>query len=247
MTQLRLESVSKACPHRRATRPAVSDVSFEVCAPEFMAIYAGPRSGKSTLLRIAAGIEAPDSGSVRYNGRDIASMSERELAEYRLRTAGWVSDGRPSLAGFRAVDYVAAPALATGADGRMAAGSAHQALREVDADYCSDAWLHELSESERVRIQLARALIRRPRILLADEPAASLGVMEKRAMLRLLRELAHEQDMAVVVTASDLSELLGVTRIVRLISDGGVVDHEPAAPPLGQLVDFPGRRRSSDA
>jgi ABC-type lipoprotein export system ATPase subunit len=247
MTQLRLESIGKTYVQGGALHRAVSDISFDVCAGEFIAIYGGPRSGKSTLLRIAAGIEAPDTGSVRYDGRDLGSMSERELADYRLGTVGWVSDRRPSLPGFRAIDYVAVPALGAGADPLDAASRARDALREVGAEYCANTALLELSESEHPRVQIARALVRHPSVVLADEPVAGLGVSESRAILRLLYKLAHDENMAVVVSASDMTELLGVDRLVWLASGGGAVEHHPESVQRGQLVEFPGGRRRSDA
>lgn len=246
MTTLRLDSVSKAYLRGRRVFRALSDVSLEVSAGEFVAVHGEPRSGKSTLLRIAAGIEPPDSGRVTYAGRELASMSETELADYRLRGAAWVCASRPSLTGYRALDFVALPALPAGSDRRQAEATAYAALRFAGAEECADAPLDELSESERQRVAIAQAVVGKPRILLVDEPAAGLGLSESRAILGLLRELAQGSGLAVLITASDASELLGATRVLGLLSGGRIVDPAPYSGRAGAVVEFP-RRRAHDA
>jgi putative ABC transport system ATP-binding protein len=220
----------------------LSDVSLEVCAGDFVAIHGEPRSGKSTLLRIAAGIERPSAGKVIYGGCDVTSMSDRELADYRRVTAAWVCAARPSLPGYRALDLVALPLLPAGGERRRAEREAQAALRMAGAEYCADAVLDELSESERQRVAVAQAIVRRPRLLLVDEPAAGLGVMESRAILDLLRELARSHDLAVLITASEASELLGAGRVLGLLSGGRLVHPEPEEGAGGDLLEFPGSR-----
>jgi ABC-type lipoprotein export system ATPase subunit len=247
MTTLRLESVSKTYVRGRLLRRALADVSLEVSAGEFIAIHGEPRSGKSTLLRVAAGIETPDAGRVIYGGRDLGSMSDAELADYRLRGVAWVSASRPSLPGYRALDVVALPLLAGKGERGAAESRAHDALRTAGAEDCFDAGLEELSESERQRVSIAQAIVRRPEMIVADEPVAGLGVTESRAILDLLRELAHRHGMGVVVTASEASELLGASRILGLLSGGRLVDPEPEGRPGGDVVEFPRAPRARDA
>jgi ABC-type lipoprotein export system ATPase subunit len=224
MTKLRLESVSKTYLRGRTLRRALSEVTLEVRLGEFVAVLGEQRSGKSTLLRVAAGVERPDSGSISYCERDLASMSERELADYRLHAVAWVCGSRPPLAGYRVLDYLALPALAAGGDRHAARRSAHDALETAGADDCSDAGLEELSEGERQRVEIAAALVRHPRIILADEPVAGLGAIEAREILGLLRDLAERGDRAVLMTASDAAELLGASRVVGLLSRGRLLE-----------------------
>lgn len=245
--ELRLDSVSKAYVRGRTVRRALSDVSLVVGPGEFIAIHGEPRSGKSTLLRIAAGIEPPDSGRVLYGGRDLASMSDRDLAAYRSRIVAWVSASRPSLPGYRAIDFVALPTLAPGGDRAEAQSKAYEALRVAGAEDCCDAALDELSESEAQRVAIAQAIVRQPRILVADEPAAGLGVTESRAILDLLRGLSQRHGLSVVVTASEASELLGARRVLGLLSGGRIVDPGPDGPRLGDVVELPPRPQARDA
>jgi putative ABC transport system ATP-binding protein len=246
MTHVRLEGVSKTYLRGRRVCRALSDVTLDVRAGEFVAIHGEPRSGKSTLLRIAAGIEPPDSGRVSYDGRVLAAMSDRELARYRLGAAAWVCAHRPWLPGYHALDFVALPVLAGGAQRSIADGKAIEALRFAGAEECSDAPLDELSESERQRVAIAQAVVRHPRVLLVDEPAAGLALTEARAILDLLRDLAHRHELAVLITASDVSELLGATRVLGMLAGGRIVD--PGADVEGgHLVAFPRRPRARDA
>jgi putative ABC transport system ATP-binding protein len=247
VNELRLENVSKVYARGRRTREALHQVSFEVHPAEFVAIHGEPRSGKSTLLRVAAGIEAPDSGRVIFGGRDLVSMSDRELSDYRLRSVAWVSSARPAFPGYRALDFVALPRLAAPRHRRDAHARAHEALELTGADELGDATLDELSESEAQRVAIAQAVVRCPRIVLADEPAAGLGVTEARAILDLLRGLSQQHGMGVLLTASDASELLGANRVLGLLVGGRLVAPPAPANEGADLVHFPRRPRTGDA
>jgi len=224
----------------------LTEVSFEVRSGEFVAVLGEPRSGKSTLLRIAAGIEAPDSGRVVFDDRNLASMSDRDLSDYRLRSVAWVA-ARPALPGYRALDFVALPLLAASHDRREADTQAYDALQLAGAEECSDATLDELSESEAQRVAIAQAVVRWPKFVLADEPAAGLGVTQSRAILDLLRSLSQKHGLGVLVTASDASELLGANRVLGLLVGGRMVDPPAAAEDGATLLEFPRRPRAEDA
>jgi putative ABC transport system ATP-binding protein len=239
MTQLTLESVSKAYRRGRGIQQALTDVSLTVSSGELVAVHGEPRSGKSTLLRIAAGIESPDRGLVRYDGRELARMGGRDLAEYRRDAVAWVAASGPSLPGYRARDYVALPALAAGASVRGARSAADEALQLAGAGGCADAGLDELSDTEARCVAIAQALVRRPRMLLADEPVYGLGAVESRRILALFRTLVVERHFGVLVTATEASEVLGATHVVGLSGGGRMLD--PTPDNVAAVLEFPAR------
>jgi ABC-type lipoprotein export system ATPase subunit len=213
-------------------------VSFEVWPGELVAILGQRRAGKTTLLRIAAGIEGPDQGVVRLDGEALgplaASARTRRLRDVGYAPKGWrVASGKPVL------DHVALPLLAAGRPLVTAHAKAHEALERVGAPHhCATARAGELAPIDEARIALAQALVREPRLLLVDEPGVMAAPAERDELLRLLRELAAERPrLALVVTARDVAGVGGARRILAL--DDGVL-RGASEPPSAEVVPFPG-------
>lgn len=210
---------------------------MEVAADDFIGIWGPRRSGKTTLLRVAAGIEMPDSGAVCFDGHLLTHMGSGERARV-LRTHGIAhvsGDWRPQL-NQPCIDNVAMALLGDRVSLREARPLARHALERVDAGSCAEAWTGRLSVGERVRVALARGLIREPRLLLVDEPAISPSPIECQELYALLRSLAGEKGRAILIASADLDALEGARRIMS-ISDGALrsMDSE------GVVVPFPSR------
>src|SRR5512142_2354641 len=193
MTLLALERIRKSYWRGRHELVVLDDVSFEIEPGEFVAIFGQRAAGKTTLLRIAAGIESPDAGTVRFGGRDLRGGRVKRLAGIDARIS-WVGRQGPFASGMRMLDHVALPLL-----GSLAADEAERhaarALKRVGASDLAGARWAELSDAERTLVTIAHAIAREPALLLADDPTSGLGVEERETVLGLLRSIVEEQGM----------------------------------------------------
>jgi putative ABC transport system ATP-binding protein len=208
---LELENVSKRYRDGQRERIVLNDVSLEIGAGELVAVWGTRRSGRTTLLRIAAGIEAPDSGSVRFQGHDLAGGEQRSLGE----GIGFV---RKRLRGNEEQDVleqVAAPLLARGVSVERARELAREALSRAGAQECLTSRVSELGSGETLRVALARTLCLSPALLVLDEPVATVELGERDEILALLRTLARD-GVAVLFSAGEPSELAGAQRALTL-------------------------------
>jgi ABC-type methionine transport system ATPase subunit len=215
----------------------LDDVTFEVWPGEIVAILGQRRAGKTTLLRIAAGIEAPDAGVVRLDGEALGRLGASTRTR-RLRAVGFAAKEWRIASGKPVLDHVALPLLAEGRPLVTAQAKAHEALERVGAAHCAGALAEELSPADATRATLAQALMREPRLLLVDEPGAMAEPDEREELLRLLRDLAAERpQMALVMTARDVVGVAGARRILTL--DDGLL-RGASEPPSADVVPFPG-------
>jgi ABC-type lipoprotein export system ATPase subunit len=240
MTLLSLDGVAKRYTRGYRVVAALDDVSLEIDRGDFVAIWGASRSGKTTLLRVGAGVERPDAGAVRYDGRDLARLSRRERARLLLDEIGCVWQTGRITRGLSVLDHVALPRFKERGH-TQARREAHDLLERVGAAQSRHARWHELTDGERTRVALAHALIRRPRLLLADEPTANLNMIERDQLLGLLRSVAEEAGVAVLMTAPDAPTTLKSTRLMAL-AEGRLV--KPRSEQRGELIDFPGGRAS---
>jgi ABC-type lipoprotein export system ATPase subunit len=247
-TILRIERVSKRYPRAGKSRLALQDVSIELHAGHVAGIFGASGSGKTTLLRIAAGLEAPDSGSVAYKGERLDLMSARAQRRYRRREAGCVWGTQPWASGLSVLEHVALPLLVDGHDYRSAERLARKFLSACEAEHCIGVEPAKLSDGERQRVAIARALVIEPRLILADAAVSNLSLIEQEALMRLLRSLAREAKVAVLITDTGAGAMLGADSILYL-REGKLAGDDPAAQE-GEVVWLPGaapRRSSADA
>jgi len=242
MTLLSLAGVTKRFARGYREVEALAGVDLDVEPGDFVAIWGGSRSGKTTLLRVAAGIEAPEVGTVTFDGQDLAARSRRERSRLLLTDIGCVWQTGRITRGLSVLDHVALPRFKerTHAQARR---EAHDVLERVGVAQSANARWHELSDGERTRVALAHALIRRPRLLLADEPTANLNMIEREQVLGVLRSVADEAGVAIVMTAPDAPNLLQSHRLMSL--DGGRLI-KPRSEQRGTLIDFPGARSAGE-
>jgi len=235
MTLLSLAGVTKRFARGYREVEALAGIDLDVEPGDFVAIWGGSRSGKTTLLRVAAGIEAPDAGSVTFDSKDLASRSRRDRARLLLTDIGCVWQTGRITRGLSVLDHVALPRFKERAHAQ-ARREAHEMLERVGTPQAATARWHELTDGERTRVALAHALIRRPRLLLADEPTANLNMIEREQVLGVLRSVADEAGVAIVMTAPDAPNLLQSHRLMSL--DGGRLI-KPRSEQRGTLIDFP--------
>jgi ABC-type methionine transport system ATPase subunit len=217
---------------------ALADVSLDVSPGEIVVIAGGRRSGKTTLLRVSAGIELPQAGVVRVRGRRITGVSGGARAR-RTRVIGYMPKEMKLVAGKRVVDHIALPLLAERVALQTAIARAHETLDRVGAMDLAAAVPHELTAGQQALVALARALVRRPALLLADEPGAKAEPDDRDRILRLLQSLASESaDLGLVVSTRDEVGAIGATRVLSM-SDGRLT----SARGHGRVIPLPARAR----
>ncbi len=245
MSVLSLEKVCKRYPDGRREMSVLHNVSFEVNEGDFIGVWGMRRSGKSTLLRVAAGREPPDEGLVCFDGDEILRMSPDRRA--RLQRNGGIgllaADWRPTR-NKPVVEHVALPLLSEGISLREARRPAWAALERVGIADCAHVLADRLSNNQRVRVALAQALVRQPRVLLVDEPAVFMRPSEGVEFYSLLCSLGRDLSLALVIASEDIAPIRTARRMFSI--DSGSLR---AMEEQGTLVQFPeraqqGRQRS---
>lgn len=226
MVILRFEQVCKSFRRREGSKLALDRVSFELERGQIIGIFGPSGAGKTTLLRVAAGLEAPDSGSVTYNDERLDEMSTAQRRRYRRRDVGCVWAGQPWMPGLSVCEHVELPLLIDGCENRTVDRLARKFLLACEADECADLMPDELSDGERRRAAIARALIIEPRLLLVDGAVSGLSIVEQEQIMELLAALAHEAKVAVLVADTNADQLLRVDPIVYM-RDGKLIGAEP--------------------
>jgi len=221
MSLLRLEGVSKRYRRGRREVVALDDVSLAIEPGELVAVWGMPRSGRTTLLRVAAGLEQPDGGAVRFGGAELTAGHDDGLAP----GIGFVHVGLAGAGGESILDQVAMPLLARGVPPEVARGRAQLQLERVGAGACAPLQLRELEPTERVRVAIAQALVTAPRLLLVDDPTRHVDLLEREAVLLLVRSIA-DGDVAVLMTTGEAMGVSGVDRALTI--SGGVLRSEAA-------------------
>jgi ABC-type multidrug transport system ATPase subunit len=231
---LELDRVSKCYRHGSLRQQALREVSLELDRGELVVVWGLRRSGRSTLLRIAAGVQAPDCGEVRFEGRPLSgSGALAEGIAYCVRGFHG-SEGQP------VIEELIFSQLALGASPATAKKRAWSVLERVGASKCAQLRPYELDSAEAIKASIARALVREPSLLLIDEPTSGVELLQRTAIFALLRSLAAE-GVAVLTSVGESTGLYGADRVLAL-SGGDLRGH--VAPELAPVVDLPLRATS---
>jgi len=203
MADLVVEHIGKSFPTRSGPLDVLRDVSLSLTAGHNAAILGPSGSGKSTLLFIIGTLDGPTSGSVRLNGTDPFSLAETQLADFRNRHIGFVFQDHYLLPQLTVLENVLIPAMADGSPPTTTVERARELLRRVGLAERLDHRPAELSGGERQRAGVARALLLKPALVLADEPTGNLDRKSAAAIGDLLVEMQREEPtMLLVVTHS---------------------------------------------
>ena len=211
MADLVVENVTKEFATRAEPLVVLKGASFTLSAGENLAILGPSGSGKSTLLYIIGTLDRATSGRVEVQGQDITQLTEPQLADFRNQRIGFVFQDHHLLPQCSLLENVLLPTIANGAATSQAVERAQMLLDRVGLSQRLDHRPAELSGGERQRAAIARALILRPAVLLADEPTGNLDRTSAAAVGELLLEMQRtENTMLVVVTHSqELAALFG--------------------------------------
>jgi putative ABC transport system ATP-binding protein len=219
------------------TVEALRGVSLTIERGDYAAVVGPSGSGKSTLMHLLGGLDRPTTGILRVGGRDIASMSEDELASLRNRTIGFVFQAFQLLARTSALDNVGMPLVYRGARRAERRRRAAEALERVGMGHRLEHRPNELSGGEQQRVAIARALVGEPQVLLADEPTGNLDTRTGEEVMLLLERLNAEQGVAVVLVTHDREVADRARRQVRVRD--GLLEH-PASGTGPQLPERAG-------
>jgi len=202
-------------------------IGLEVRCGEMTAIVGKSGTGKTSLLQILGGLDRADSGSIRYNGEELAAKSEQELSRFRNRTVGFVFQFHHLLPEFTALENVMMPGFIAGLPAREVRERALRLLARVELSERSDHKIGELSGGEQQRVAIARAMLMAPPLLLADEPTGNLDPLTGASVFALIREMNHDLGLATVMVTHNY-ELAGQMDRCLLLQDGVLREIEAA-------------------
>ena len=215
---IEIEHINKSYGQLQVLR----DVSVTIDKGEIVSIVGPSGAGKTTLLQIIGTLDAPESGSVRYDGVDVLKLRDRELARFRNRNIGFVFQFHQLLPEFTTAENIAIPALI---GGMRQSDAYRRAMELLDFMGLADRSQHkpaQLSGGERQRVAVARALMNSPEVILADEPSGSLDSQNKQELHKLFFRLRDELRQTFVIVTHDESLACDTDRIIHM-SDGRIV------------------------
>jgi putative ABC transport system ATP-binding protein len=224
-----LEGVSKDYGAGASTVHALRDVSLSLPAGVLCVVHGRSGSGKTTLLNMVGGLDRPTAGRVVVDGREVSSLGEEQLVEYRRDVVGFVFQAFGLIPILTAAENVEVPLRLRRADPSVRDARVHELLHLVDLGDRAHHRPPELSGGEQQRVAIARAHGNEPRLLIADEPTGQLDSHRAKLVMTLLRRLVHERNVLAIVATHDPLIMDLADHLVEL-RDGDVVSEEDATP-----------------
>lgn len=197
-------------------------VDIEVADGEFVSIIGASGAGKTTLLQIIGTLDTPDDGSLEVDGTNVLQLRGNALADFRNKHVGFVFQFHQLLPEFTALENVQIPALIARRNKKEAEAEAKEILCRLGLENRLDHKPAALSGGEKQRVAVARALINKPSLILADEPSGSLDSRNKEEMHKLLLSLKQELGLTVLVVTHDQSLAAVSDRVVEM-KDGLII------------------------
>ncbi|PYV73302.1 MAG: ABC transporter ATP-binding protein [Acidobacteria bacterium] len=225
---LRVEGLRKSFRSGASELVLFDNLSFELARGEMLAIVGASGTGKSTLLHILGALDKPSAGEIYCAHLRLSSLSENAAADFRNREVGFVWQFHYLLPEFTALENVAMPLLMRGATKSETEKEATQWLAEVGLSERAHHRAGKLSGGEQQRAALARALITRPKILLADEPTGDLDSRTADAVFQLISRLHRDYQLSSLIATHNFGFARGCHRVLRL-ENGRIEEVEPAS------------------
>ncbi|MDE6039113.1 MAG: ABC transporter ATP-binding protein [Paramuribaculum sp.] len=198
-------------------------IDLSIGRGEIVSIVGPSGAGKTTLLQIMGSLDRPDSGQVNYDGTDLFSLSERRLAQFRNRNIGFVFQFHQLLPEFTLEENVAIPAMIGGESRSAAIDKARRLISYLGLSERSSHKPAQLSGGERQRAAVARALVREPKVILADEPSGSLDSHNREELHRLFFDLRRDLGQTFVIVTHDDNLAAQADRTVEM-RDGQITE-----------------------
>lgn len=199
-TVIQMQNVAKLYKMGEETVHALRGISFKVSQGEFLSIMGPSGSGKSTCMNMIGCLDRPTSGAVEISGKNTSEMTEKELADLRNRTIGFVFQQYHLLAGLSVLENVMLPLRYQGIKKADRISLAKKALEQVNLSDRLNHRPHELSGGQKQRVAIARAMVTNPHIILADEPTGALDSKTGKQVMQLFREINKNGTTIIIVT-----------------------------------------------
>jgi putative ABC transport system ATP-binding protein len=225
---IRLEHIRKTYQMGTVEINALRDVSLDILPNQYVAIMGPSGSGKSTLMNMLGCLDTPSAGSYWLNGANVSGMSDAQLAHTRNKEIGFVFQTFNLLPRSTALDNVGLPLVYAGLNKRERQEVARQALESVGLGDRVDHKPNELSGGQRQRVAVARALVNRPSIILADEPTGNLDTKTSYDIMALFDDLHRAGNTIILVTHEE--DIAQYAQIVVRLRDGNIeqIEQNPA-------------------
>lgn len=226
MAELVVSGIEKNYEADSGLSSVLRGVDFVASGGQILAILGPSGSGKSTLLNIIGSLDTPDRGSVLYDGLEVTSLKNQQLADYRSKMVGFVFQDHHLLPQLTVVENVMLPSIPA----KMQNGASDRAVKLLDRMGLSDkaeSLPNTLSGGERQRVAVARALINGADLILCDEPTGSLDSETGSSIMSLLIEITRENSITTVVVTHNLEQAARLDRRLRLIAGKLVEDNLP--------------------
>jgi lipoprotein-releasing system ATP-binding protein len=219
-THITARDLTKKYRSGEAELTVFSGLNFEVERGEMLALVGESGAGKSTLLHLLGGLDRPSAGTIHYGGREISELSDAERASFRNREVGFVWQIHYLLPEFTALENVMMPLLIRGTARESAAADAMEKLDEVGLRARAEHRAGELSGGEQQRVVLARALVGKPSVLLADEPTGNLDFRTADKVFELIEGLHRSHGLTSVFVTHNLAFAKRCDRVLSMENGG---------------------------
>lgn len=217
---IQIENITKSFGNLQVLK----GVSLSIGKGEVISIVGPSGAGKTTLLQLIGTLDKPSSGTIRFNGEELGKMSESRLATFRNKHIGFVFQFHQLLPEFTALENIIIPALIAGRKRKEAEAEAMELLRIMGLEQRAQHKPSEMSGGENQRVAVARALINRPDVILADEPSGSLDTHNKEELHKLFFDLRDRLGQTFIIVTHDESLAAFTDRTIRMVD--GIIDIE---------------------
>ena len=214
LTKIFKETAQEVC--------AVDNVNLEISQGEFTAIVGPSGSGKTTLLNLIGGLDAPTSGQIFIDGKDISTLSEKQMTEFRLQNIGFIFQAYNLIPVLTAKENVSFVMELQGRAKNETNNRAEELLAAVGLGDRADSRPAKLSGGQQQRVAVARALASKPKFILADEPTANLDSKSAENLLEIMERLNKEENITFIFSTHDPRIMAKARRIITL-EDGKIV------------------------
>jgi putative ABC transport system ATP-binding protein len=223
-----LQNVSRYYSAGERSVHALESISLTIARHEFVAVVGPSGCGKSTLMHLIAGLDRPTTGEIVVDGLSLTTADDPALTNFRRRQLGLVFQFFNLLPTMNALENVSLPLLLQGVVPSEATARAEEMLRLVGLTNRATHFVHQLSGGEQQRTAIARALVHRPSLLVADEPTGNLDTVSAEPVLELLQEIA-EQQLATLILVTHSTEVAALASRRIELRDGRVVSDRALA------------------